>query len=165
MTQTPDIRFIDILKVLIENGVEFILVGGVASALHGAPITTFDVDVVHRRTQENIVRLMQALESLEAHYRHSPDRNLRPGPSHLASPGHQLLITKFGPLDVLGIIGNNHAYDDLLVHSEPMNLGDGTQITVVSLPLLIQSKEEVGHPKDQATLEILRETLRQKRTT
>ena len=79
--------------------------------------------------------------------------------------GHQLLITKFGPLDVLGIIGNNHAYDDLLVHSEPMNIGDGTQITVVSLPLLIQSKEEVGHPKDQATLEILRETLRQKRTT
>ena len=165
MPQTPDIRFINILKTLVENGVEFILVGGVASALHGAPITTFDLDIVHRRTPENIIRLMQAMESIEAHYRHSPDRNLRPGPSHPASPGHQLLITKFGPLDVLETIGNNHGYEDLLGQAEPMNLGDGTQIMVISLPLLIQSKEEVGHPKDQSTLEILRETLRLKSKT
>ena len=146
MPQTPDIRFINILKTLVENGVEFILVGGVASALHGAPITTFDLDIVHRRTPENIIRLMQAMESIEAHYRHSPDRNLRPGPSHPASPGHQLLITKFGRLGLLEMIGNNHGYEDLLGQAEPMNLGDGTQIMVISLPLLIQSKEEVGHP-------------------
>ena len=165
MPQTPDIKFITILKTLVENRVEFILVGGVAAALQGAPLNTFDVDVVHRRTQENIARLMQAMELLEAHYRHPTDRNLRPGPLHLSSAGPQLLITKFGPLDVLGMIGNNHEYDDLFIHAEPINLGEGTQIMVLSLPLLIQSKEEVGHPKDQATLEILRETLRQKRKT
>ena len=75
------------------------------------------------------------------------------------------MITKFGPLDVLEMIGNNHGYEDLLGQAEPMNLGDGTQIMVISLPLLIQSKEEVGHPKDQSTLEILRETLRLKSKT
>ncbi len=139
---------------------EFILVGGVASVLQGAPVTTFDVNVVPRRTEENISRLMQALESIKAHYRHSSDRNLRPGLSHPATPGHQLLITKFGPLDVLGMIGSNHGYDELSVHAEPMDLGDGTQIMVVSLPPVNPEQIRSGHPKVQSTLEILRETLR-----
>ena len=160
--QTPSVRFISILQALLESKVEFILVGGVAAVIHGAPVTTFDIDIVHRRTPENIERLIKALESLDAHYRHVPERRLRPTESHLATLGHQLLLTRFGPLDVLGMIGDNHSYDDLISHTEPMRIVEDSLINVISLPRLIQSKEEVGHQKDQATLEILRETLRQK---
>ena len=75
--------------------------------IHGAPVTTFDIDIVHRRTHDNIERLTKALESLDAYYRHLPERLIRPTESHLATLDRQLLLTRFGPLDVLGMIGDN----------------------------------------------------------
>ena len=61
--------FATILKVLIEHQVDFILVGGVCAVLHGAPVSTFDIDLVHSRAPKNIDRLMIALKKLDAHYR------------------------------------------------------------------------------------------------
>ncbi len=148
VTQTPSARFLSILQTLAEFSVEFILVGGVAGVIHGAPVTTFDVDVVHRRTSSNIAKLLAALTYLNASYRHAG--------------GRQLLMTRFGPLDVLGMIGANHAYEDLIGDAELMQLGPDLAVQVISLPLLIQTKVEVGQPKDQAILEILRQTLRSK---
>ena len=48
-----------LLRTLAENRVEFILVGGVAAAVHGATRLTADVDVVYHRTRENVERLVQ----------------------------------------------------------------------------------------------------------
>lgn len=55
MPSTPD--FVRLIQVLCEHDVQFILVGGVCAVAHGAPITTFDMDIVHARTPENIERL------------------------------------------------------------------------------------------------------------
>ena len=162
VTQTPSARFLSILQTLAEYSVEFILVGGVAGVIHGAPVTTFDVDIVHRRTSSNIAKLLAALTHLDASYRHAGGRQLRPSESHLTGPGHQLLMTRLGPLDVLGMIGANHAYEDLIGDAELMQLAPDLSVQVISLPLLIQTKVEVGQPKDQAILDILRETLRSK---
>ena len=65
-------RFADILDLLAANEVDFIVVGMTAGVLHGAPVTTVDLDVVHRRTPGNVARLRRALETLEAVYRHDP---------------------------------------------------------------------------------------------
>lgn len=67
-----------ILRVLSAHEVEFIVVGGVSAVLHGAPVTTFDLDIVHRRTPENIDRLLAALRELDAILR---SRSARPGTS------------------------------------------------------------------------------------
>ena len=69
MTKKPKPNFLEILKVLKEYQVEFIVVGGVCAVLHGAPISTFDLDLVHSRAPNNIDRLMVALKNLNAHYR------------------------------------------------------------------------------------------------
>lgn len=42
-------------------GVEYIIVGGVAAGIHGALRMTLDLDVVYRRTPNNIDRLTSAL--------------------------------------------------------------------------------------------------------
>ena len=42
--------FAGLLRVLNESGVEFIVIGGVAAAIHGAIRTTRDLDVVYART-------------------------------------------------------------------------------------------------------------------
>jgi len=62
-----------------------------AVVLQGAPVTTVDLDLVHRRTPENIDRLLRVL-------------------AHLAGPGHQLLTTNLGDLDCLGTIGDGMGY-------------------------------------------------------
>jgi hypothetical protein len=56
----------ELLAVLVDGGVEFILVGGAAALIHGAPITTQDVDIVHRRDPANVERLLAVLEQLDA---------------------------------------------------------------------------------------------------
>lgn len=51
---------------LVDAGVEFIIVGGGAAAAHGAARTTLDLDVVYRRTPENLSRIVTALSQLAA---------------------------------------------------------------------------------------------------
>jgi hypothetical protein len=48
-------------RVLSRAQVEFIVVGGVAARAHGSARLTNDLDVVYRRTPENIERLASAL--------------------------------------------------------------------------------------------------------
>jgi len=87
----PD--FLEILKVLTDHKVDFIVVGGICAVLHGAPLTTFDLDLVHSRSPDNLDRLISALKELDAHYRGRGDERLTPEVAHLSSPGHQLLMS------------------------------------------------------------------------
>jgi hypothetical protein len=154
----PAVRFSEILRRLAENDVEFVVVGMAAGILQGAPGTTLDLDVVHRRSPENVERLLRVLTELDATYRHDP-RGLRPAESHLASAGHQLLRTRLGDLDCLGTIDQDRRYEDLLPISVEMTIAVGRTVRVLSLPALIEAKERAGRPKDLAALPLLRATL------
>jgi len=160
---TSQRKFAEILTDLRRHKVDFIVVGGVAAGLEGAPVNTLDLDVVHSRGADNIARLLTALESLEATYRTHPGQRLKPDASHLASPGHQLLMTRFGPLDVLGTIGRSRDYNALLPHTVELELADDLRVRVLNLETLIAVKEEVGGEKDAAMLPVLRRTLEEKR--
>ncbi len=130
--------------------------------LQGAPFTTFDLDVVHSRDPENAGRLLRALESLGAYYRTSPNKNIKPAESHLLSPGHQLLMTNSGPLDILGMIGRGQEYEELLAHTLKMEVAADVSVLVLDLKTLIQTKEEMAGEKDKAILPLLRRTLEEK---
>jgi hypothetical protein len=152
------VGFADILRALAANEVEYIVVGMTAGILQGVPVTTVDVDVVHRRSAENVARLLRVLASLDAVYRHDP-RRLRPQESQLMGPGHQLLTTRHGDLDCLGAIGEGLGYEELLEKSVTMSLPGGLTVRVLGLPGLIEAKERAGRPKDLAVLPLLRATL------
>src|SRR6266545_3823956 len=101
-----------LLTTLASSGVEFIVVGLLAAVAQGAPVTTHDLDIVHRRTPENIQRLVDVLvNTLDAQYRGRTDV-LRPTTEILAGPGHSLK-TRLGPLDVLGTIEGGRDYEAL----------------------------------------------------
>ncbi len=148
----------EILRRLVDAQVAFIVVGMAAGVLQGAPVTTMDLDVVHRRTPDNIARLLRVLAGLDAVYRHDP-RRLRPTEWHLASEGHQLLTTTYGDLDCLGTIDEGRGYEELLPLTLEMTLSGGRAVRVLGLPALIESKERAGRPKDLAVLPVLRATL------
>lgn len=152
-----------ILRALREGGVEFILAGGVAAVLHGAPIQTFDVDIVHARGAANIMRLLAVLESLDAVFRAQPERRLKPSIEHVSGPGHLNLFTRYGPLDVSGTIGRDLAFENLLPHSSELDVDDGMRVHVLDLETLIAIKESIGGEKDRLALPILRRTLEEQK--
>ena len=158
----PRLDFLAILRTLAAHDVDFIVVGGVCGALHGATITTFDLDVVHSREPENLGRLLKALDDLEARYRTPGKASRKPKLSHLASEGHQLLKTIGGPLDLLGTVGEGHSYEKLLPETVEVNAGKGLKVRVLSLPALIRIKQETATEKDKLALLILRRTLKEK---
>ena len=79
----PSPRLANLLEFLAEREVDVIVVGMTAGILRGAPVTTVDLEIVHRRTPENVRRLTAALGDLDAVYRHDA-RGLRPKEFHLS---------------------------------------------------------------------------------
>jgi hypothetical protein len=138
------------------------VVGGVCAVLHGAPIATFDLDIVHARGSDNVNRLLSALAELQARYRGQAGRHLTPDASHLSSPGHQLLLTNAGPLDLLGAVGQGIGYSELLSHTTTLHLSTDLEVRVLSLGKLIELKEAIGRDKDTAVLSILKRTLEER---
>lgn len=152
------------LRHLCGSEIQFIVVGGVAAVLNGAPIQTFDLDVVYSREPANIHRMLAALETMDAIFRMQPERRLRPTKGHLAAGGHLNLVTRFGPLDLLGTIGQNLGFAELLPQSIEMEIGQGTSVRVLNLETIISIKEKLASEKDIAALPILRRTLSELRT-
>jgi len=118
----PATDFLAVIHALSEHCVDFIVVGGVAAVLEGAPISTFDLDIVHSRAIDNVIR---------------------PQESHLASAGYQLLMTRFGPLDVLGAIGRSRGYEELLEHVTASRTGPHDQ----SPKALQADRSEIGNSR------------------
>lgn len=156
-------KLVATLGIFHENAVEFILVGGLAAVLNGAPIQTYDVDLVYSREPRNIERLLIVLDSIDAIFRMQPERRLKPAMSHLVGSGHLNLLTRYGPVDLLATIGNGLSYQDLLSHSAEMDIGQGIRIRVLDLETLISIKEQLAGEKDVAVLPVLRQTLRETR--
>lgn len=144
-----------LIDALNAGKVEYIVVGGAAAVLHGAPVSTQDVDIVHRLTRINVNRLRRVLDRLHAVVREPGARQLEPDESHLLSGGQIRLITDLGPLDVLGKLHDGRSYDDLLLTSELV--GDRVRaVRVVDLATLIQIKATTGRRRDRLVLPILR---------
>ena len=78
-------RFREVLRLLAAHKINFIVVGGINVVLHGAPINTFDLGVVHSRDSTNVARLLVAREELAAGYRYTGGRKLKPAASRLVA--------------------------------------------------------------------------------
>jgi hypothetical protein len=149
-----------ILEGLIEAGVDFILVGGLAAVVQGAPVTTMDVDIVHNQSSENIAKLLSFLKSIDAFHRRPDDKVIEPKEGDISGMGHALFTTQLGPLDILAVIEEGRAYGDLLEHTVEIEFRNHT-IRVLDLKMLIQLKRNSADPKDRQRLPVLEETLRQ----
>lgn len=151
-----------LVRLLVEAKIEFIVVGMSAAVLLGVPATTLDLDVVHRRTSDNIAKLLQLLAGIGAHYRCDlENRILSPTAAVLAGHGHQNLQTAHGPLDLLGQL-DELGYEELLPRS--IVVEDGSlSLNVLDLPALIEVKTRAGRPKDKLALPLLLATLDERR--
>jgi hypothetical protein len=154
----PVPKFAKILNVLTRHEVEYILVGGLGAIVQGAPVLTYDLDIVFLKTAENLPRLLSALREIDARYLDPAGRHIVPDEEKLASFRMHQLITSLGPLDVMETIGAGMSYADLL-HDTQVSEVAGVAVRVLGLKTIILSKEQANREKDRATLHVLRRTL------
>lgn len=147
---------IDLLIALADAQCEVIVVGALAAVVQGAPMTTFDLDVVYRQTPLNIGRLIEVTSRLHTKYRQRPD--LSPTPEILAHGGHNLLRTSLGHLDLLGAIEEGQRYEHLIAKSIHIELR-GRPIWVLELAELLRLKRLSARPKDAAQVPLLQAAL------
>jgi hypothetical protein len=144
-----------LLRELAAAGIEYIVVGGAAAVIHGAPITTQDLDIVPRQRPEDIERLLQVLERLGARFRPvRPGRDLPPTLEHLSGHGQLNLTTCHGPLDILLRLHDARGYAELLPHSREVSDQD-LRMRVLDLDTLIEIKRATGRAKDALVVPIL----------
>ena len=91
-----------------------------------------------------------------------PERDRAPSVADLGGPGHHLLSTDLGPLDVLGVIGRDRPYEVLRKTANRRKLGKHF-VWILDLKTQIAVKKELGHAKDRLALPILEATLRAQR--
>jgi hypothetical protein len=160
-----DFRPQEILRVLDEHGVRYVLIGGLAAMLHGAPHVTTDVDVVPEDGQANLERLSAALRDLDARIRTTGEPEGIPF-DHSAESLSRVRVwnlqTSKGDLDITFEPSGTRGYDDLRRDVVRMEVR-GIDVPVASLADVVRSKEAAGRARDRAALPALRELLARQR--
>ena len=137
-----------LIRTLSEGEVEFIVVGGAAAIGHGSSRLTSDLDIVYRRAEDNISRLVNSLAPLRPYLRGAPpglpfrwdDETIKKGLNFT-------LVTSLGAIDLLGEITGGGTFEDIRPHSITLNLHD-TECLCLGIEWLIRVKRAAGRPKD-----------------
>lgn len=148
-----------LIEILSDGGVEFVIVGGVAAAAHGAARTTLDLDVVYGRSPENIGRLVAALSSASPYPRGAPPGlPFRWDARTIENGLNFTLTTTHGDIDLLGEITAGGGYEELKDKSVEQNLF-GRACLCIRLDELIRVKRATGRPKDYEAIAELEKLL------
>ncbi len=149
--------------MLSDNEVEFIIVEGAAATAHGSARLTFDLDVVYKRSKENIGRLVTALRPLDPYLRGAPPGLPFDWSVETIEKGLNFtLTTSLGALDLLGDIVGGGGYEKLVETTIPVEIG-GIECLCLDLERLIQVKRAAGRPKDLEVVAELQQILHETR--
>ena len=161
MPPTPaNASSVELLERLIDRGVEFVVVGGVAAVLHGSSLLTVDLDLCIPFSAENLSRLLPLLVELDARFRAHPERpHLLADVERFSSFRLLLLETSLGPVDFLREITGVGDFEAVSRSSLEVRLGN-LRCHVLSLEALITAKRATGRDKDLRVLAELEATLR-----
>lgn len=150
------------LRVLAAGQVEFIVVGGVAARAHGSARLTNDLDVLYRRTPDNISRLVTTLAEHSPYLRGAPPGlPFRWDSDTLRRGLNFTLTTSFGDLDLLGEITGGGRYEELLPVSTRI-AAFGVEVHCLNLAPLIHVKRAAGRPKDLEAIAELQALLEER---
>lgn len=137
-----ELRF---LSALLEEGVDFMLVGLAAAALQGAPVVTQDVDLWFKDLTDPGLR--RALD--------------RVGGAYIPPTGDRPPMLAGGGAKLFDIVVHMHGLGPF--EEERQNTirvdFDGVMVPVLRLERIITSKEATGRQKDRLTLPVLRDAL------
>lgn len=158
------IDFEKTLTLLSDEGVQFVIIGGLAITIHGSSYVTFDLDICYARDNENLTRLARAFRPVNPRLRGAPaglpfsfdEGTLKRGLNFT-------LTTDIGDVDLIGEVAGVGDDPVVAAASMPVELF-GRLYAVLTLDALIVAKRAAGRPKDLQVLpelEALREATKE----
>lgn len=155
MTDRPPLSADEILRRLVQRGVDFVVIGGIAAVLHGSARNTFDLDICFATDDANLAALGDVLTALGARLK-GVDESIPyvPDARTLRQVELLTLVTSLGELDVLARPPGARAYQDLRRNADRYDLG-GFNVSVASIDDLIAMKQSAGRAKDLLDVEEL----------
>ena len=154
---------IAICRILNEEKVDYVVIGGFASVVLGSPLPTEDIDILPERSRDNMARLAQALRRMNAMIRTNDEAvPAQLDEEFLANMPIVLnLVTDFGIVDLtLEPAGPRYGYDDWNAEATSEEVASGLTIRVAALDDIIASKRAANRAKDLRALPYL-ESLRE----
>lgn len=146
MMETAD--FDKIIRLLVDGGIEFVLIGGLAANAHGSARVTYDLDIVYSRSTENLQKIVESFAPLEPYLRGAPPGlPFRFDEPTLAAGLNFTFKTMLGPIDLLGEALGAGKFDDLKRSAIRVEMYD-RHVWCASLEDLIRMKTAAGRPKD-----------------
>ena len=153
MDASPILR--DALGALNRARLEAVMIGNAAAALHGAPVTTIDVDFMFRETPVNLRKLKAAARDLGA---------VIMRPYYPVSKLYRLTNDDRGlQLDFKPAIHGIRSFEGLRNRASQIRIAGETGL-LASLEDIIRSKKAAARPRDEAVLPILQQTLDEQRS-
>jgi hypothetical protein len=159
-------RFYDLLRVLCEHEVAFVIIGGFAVSLQGYARTTKDIDIVPGPTRDNVSRLWDALASVAARPAEFNDFKPEEMPvpftreGLVESSGNWVLYTTLGRIDLMPYVEDTEGeltYEELRGSAERVDLEEvGHPIWAASVEHLIGMKEHANRDQDRIDITALR---------
>ncbi|MDQ2753671.1 MAG: hypothetical protein M3R72_11680 [Bacteroidota bacterium] len=139
-----DEEFVSFLSVLNHFQVKYIMVGGVATNLHGYNRGTDDIDAWIKNTTENRKLLRNALKEYSSiDYFMIVDMQIIPGWTHFnLNNGTRLDLM----VDMKGL--ENYTFDECLKAATIATI-ENVPVPFLHINHLIQNKKAVNRPKDQ----------------
>jgi hypothetical protein len=154
----PDFRPERILEILAAHRVDYVMIGGLAAAVHGSDLVTGDLDITPATGTANLTRLSGALDELNARVRTDAVPEGLPFAHDARSLSRAAvwnLVTDAGDLDLAMLPSGTQGYDDLRRDAIAIEIL-GFPTRVAALADIIRSKEAAGREKDRAALPMLR---------
>ena len=143
-----------IARALQKARLEAIMVGNAAAALHGAPVTTADVDFMFRKTPTNLRKLKVFAGELDAQI-------LKP--FYPLSSLYRVVNDDTGmQIDFMSVLHGIKSFENLRSDSVEVEF-DEYKLKVASLEKIIRSKKALSRPRDKAVIGILEKTLHEKK--
>lgn len=150
---------LNILELLVQNKVHFVVIGGFAAFAHGSTLLTLDVDICCDFRLPNLFRLQQALAGVNPMHRLTNRKvPFVVTPQFAEGLKNLYLTTDAGVLDCLGHVKGIGDYREVCKRSESTRLPFGS-CRVLTIDALIESKKAMGRPKDNETVLQLTEIL------
>lgn len=147
-----------LLETLARHDVQYVVIGGVATQVHGHRRTTMDLDLTPGPGPENLDRLAIALEELEAR---PADAELDESEMPVSDPERMAiaaivppLLTRHGQLHILKEPKGARPFEQMREAALVVELDD-IEVAIVSLDDLIRMKRATGRAKDLEDIAVL----------
>lgn len=158
-----EFQLIGYLRLLAENDVEYILVGGVGARIQGTATTTQDIDLMPEPSVENLERLARALSDASTEKKWPTSTGYRSHPvvdaMEFRTSDVSSYRTRFGVIDVLMELPGVGSYDATQRNARRYEW-ESLIISVASIDDIITSKETADRAKDRRALDALYEARR-----